>query len=110
MTVFKILRGAEWAAFAAAGATRGATVDLRDGFVHLSAGDQVEDTARLHFAEADDLVLVAVDEERLGATLQWEASRGGALFPHLFRELRMTDVLWHRPLPWRDDAHDFAWG
>lgn len=109
MALFKILRVAEWDALAAAGATRGAPIDLRDGFVHLSSRSQVEETARLHFADRGDLVLVAVDEGRLGAALQWEASRGGALFPHLFRELRMTDVLWHRPLPWRDGAHDFAW-
>lgn len=109
MAVFKILRAPEWDALAAAGATRGAPIDLRDGFVHLSSREQVEDTARLHFAGEGDLVLVAVDEDRLGADLRWEASRGGDLFPHLFRELRITDVLWHRPLPWRRGVHDFAW-
>lgn len=109
MAVFKIFRAPEWDALAAEGATRGAPIDIQDGFVHLSSREQVEDTARLHFAASGDLVLVAVDEGRLGADLRWEASRGGAPFPHLFRELRMADVLWHRPLPWRDGAHDFAW-
>lgn len=109
MAVFKILRAPEWGAFAAAGTTLGAPIDLRDGFVHLSSREQVEETARLHFAGPDDLVLVAVDEGRLGAALRWEASRGGDSFPHLFRELRVADVLWHRPLPWRDGTHDFAW-
>ena len=109
MTVFKILRAAEWDALARDGATAGAPVDRADGFVHLSARDQVERTAELHFAGEEGLVLAAVDEAALGGDLRWEPSRGGALFPHLFRELRLSDVLWHRPLPLRDGRHDFAW-
>ena len=109
MAIYKIMRGPEWAALEAEGRTRGAPIDLRDGFVHLSTREQVEDTGRLHFAGEAGLVLVALDEGRLGAELRWEPSRGGALFPHLFRELRLDDVLWHRPLPWQDGAHGFAW-
>lgn len=109
MALFKIMRAPEWEALAAEGETPGAPIDRQDGFVHLSARDQVEETARLHFAGEGDLVLVAVDEARLGDALRWEPSRGGAAFPHLFRVLRMTDVLWHRPLPLRDGLHDFAW-
>ena len=109
MAIYKIMRGPEWAVLEAEGRTRGASIDLRDGFVHLSTREQVEDTARLHFAGEADLVLVAVDEARLGEDLRWEPSRGGAPFPHLFREMRRQDVIWHRPLPWRDGAHDFGW-
>ena len=109
MELYKIFRAPEWDALAAAGETAGAPIDLQDGFVHLSTRDQVEETVRLHFAGAANLVLVAVDEGRLGEALRWEASRGGALFPHLFRSLRMDDVLWHRPLPKRHGGHDFAW-
>ena len=39
--------------------------------------------------------------------ITWEPSRGGALFPHLYRKLRQSDVLWHRDLPWRDGGHVF---
>lgn len=98
MAVFKILRGAEWDALAAAGRLDGSPTDLRDGFVHLSAAHQAEETARRHFRGEDGLVLVALDEDRLGGDLRWEPSRGGALFPHLHRDLRLADVLWHAPL------------
>ena len=55
--------------------------------------------AAKHFSGARDLVLVAVGVEELGPTLKWEASRGGALFPHLFGSLPLSAVLWVKPLP-----------
>lgn len=107
MAVYKILRPSEWEVLRAAGFTSGAPVDLRDGFVHLSTADQVRETAARHFAGAGELVLLAVEERRLAPDLRWEPSRGGDLFPHLYRELRMEDVLWSAPLPEGADGHRF---
>ena len=107
MAVFKIFRAAEWEAFQAAGRSAGAPIDLRDGFVHLSTAAQVEETAARHFAGEAGLVLLAVDEVRLVPELRWESSRGGALFPHLYRELRAEDVLWSAPLPLDGGRHRF---
>ena len=45
---------------------------------------------------------LAVDEAPPGPTLRWEPSRGGALFPHLYRPLARADVLWAPPLPSTD--------
>ena len=36
--------------------------------------------------------------ERLGPSLKWETSRGGALFPHLYAPLDLAAVLWSEPL------------
>jgi uncharacterized protein (DUF952 family) len=107
MAVYKIFRAPEWEEFQAAGRSRGAPVDLRDGYVHLSTAAQVEETAARHFAGESGLVLLAVDEARLVPELKWEPSRGGALFPHLYRELRAEDVLWSAPLPLDGDRHRF---
>jgi len=107
MLIYKILRAAEWQALRAAGETAGAPVDVADGFVHFSTAAQAEETAARHFAGADDLVLLALDGDRLGPALRWEASRGGALFPHLYGSLRLEDVLWRWPLPWDGTAHRF---
>ncbi|MCR9150196.1 MAG: DUF952 domain-containing protein [Rhodobacteraceae bacterium] len=110
MPIFKIFRRSEWDAFRAAGATRGAPVDLADGYIHFSTAAQVAGTAARHFASESDLVLVAVDPGRLGADLRWEPSRGGQLFPHLYRELRLTDVLWDKSLPLGSAGHIFPEG
>jgi uncharacterized protein (DUF952 family) len=107
MRIFKILRPAEWAELERAGETAGAPVDEADGFVHFSTAAQVAETAAKHFAGEDGLVLVAVEADDLGPALKWEASRGGALFPHLYAPLRRSDVLWHAPLPLVDGAHVF---
>ena len=110
MPVFKIFRRTEWDAFRAAGRTAGAPVDLADGFIHFSTAAQVAETASKHFAAESDLVLVAVDPDRLGPELRWEPSRGGQLFPHLYRDLRIDEVLWDKSLPLGSAGHIFPEG
>ena len=104
---FKLLHADERDTLREEGFFRGSPVDLADGFIHLSFADQVEETARKHFAGSGALWLLAVDCERLGSDLRLEPSRGGALFPHLYRALRSTDVAWERLLPLRDGRHVF---
>lgn len=105
MLIFKILRSDEWAELRAKGETEGAPVDVADGFVHFSTAEQLAETAARHFAGAEGLELLAVEADRLGDTLKWEVSRGGAEFPHLYATLRLEDVLWHKPLPWDGSRH-----
>lgn len=110
MPIYKIFRRSEWDAFRAAGETLGAPVDLADGFIHFSTGAQVAETAARHFASESDLVLVACAPATLGPDLKWEPSRGGALFPHLYRPLRLSDVLWDKSLPLGASGHIFPEG
>jgi len=110
MLIYKIFRAPEWDALREAGETAGAPVDLADGFVHFSTAAQAPGTAARHFAGEDGLMLLAVEAEQLGDALKWEVSRGGALFPHLYRALRLEDVAWARPLPLEDGAHRFPEG
>ena len=91
--IYKILSRAEWDAAKAAGRFEGSAVDLQDGYIHLSAHDQAQETAAKYFKDQADLVLLGVEAEGLGAALKWEASRGGALFPHLYRPLLAGEVL-----------------
>lgn len=107
MLIYKIFRASEFDELVKSGATPGAPVDREDGFVHLSTAEQVRETAARHFAGEDGLRLLALDTDTLGAALRWEPSRGGALFPHLYRDLRMEDVLWHAPLRLEDGVHNF---
>ena len=91
--IYKILSRAEWDAAKAAGRVEGSAVDHQDGFIHLSAADQAQQTAALYFKGQPDLVLLGVEAEGLGADLKGETSRGGALFPHLVRPLLDTEVV-----------------
>ena len=96
--IYKICSRAEWEIACADGRYQGSAVDHADGFIHMSAADQVRETARRWFAGRDDLVLVAVDPERLDPPPVWEASRGGALFPHLYAPLPLAAVVSVQPL------------
>ncbi len=96
--IYKICERALWQAAETERAFRGSADDARDGFIHFSTADQLAGTAAKHFAGQSDLVLVAVDVGRLGPQLQWEPSRGGALFPHLYAPLPLEAVRWVRPL------------
>ena len=105
--IYKIFRESEYADFVRLGITRGAPVDLEDGYIHFSTGDQVEVTASRHFAGEDGLKLLGVESDSVGEALKWEVSRGGAFFPHLYRELRADDVVFVRDLPFEDGRHRF---
>ncbi|SFJ64814.1 DUF952 domain-containing protein [Caulobacter sp. UNC279MFTsu5.1] len=96
--IYKILPKAEWDAARAAGTFAGSAVDLADGFIHFSGHDTAQRTAELYFKDQSDLMLLTVEADDLGEALKWEASRGGALFPHLFRDLRVDEVVAERAL------------
>lgn len=110
MLVYKIFRRPEWDALCAEGRTLGAPIDRADGYIHLSTAAQVVQTAAKHFADESDLVLVAVEAEALGPALRWEPSRGGDLFPHLYRPLALEDVVWDKSLPLGVAGHIFPEG
>jgi uncharacterized protein (DUF952 family) len=97
-TLYKICEAALWREAERERVFSGAPIDVRDGYIHFSAAEQAAETAATHFNGADDLMLIAVDAAALGPALKWEASRGGALFPHLYGALPLDAVLWARPL------------
>jgi uncharacterized protein (DUF952 family) len=103
-TIYKVLSRADLAEARAKGRFDGSAADIHDGFIHFSAAHQLEGTLAKHFAGHEDLVLFAVDSERLGERLQWEPSRGGALFPHLYEPLRLDVLLWEEPLELGSDG------
>mgnify|MGYP003539203900 FL=1 len=92
-TAYKILTADQWAQFQTDGLFHGAPVDLADGYIHLSAADQLQGTLDKHFAGQSGLVIAEVDLFALGATVKWEVSRGNALFPHIYGPLPMAAVL-----------------
>lgn len=102
---YKIIDAPSWRDAEARGHFGGSAIDLADGFIHLSTAAQVAETAAKHFAGQADLLLIAVDCMALGPALRWEASRGGALFPHVYSDVPMAAVRWARPLPLGTGGH-----
>jgi uncharacterized protein (DUF952 family) len=93
-TVFHIATRDEWEAADLDGDGYAPSPFVDEGFIHCSTPDQVLPSAERHFPGTQDLVLVAMDDERLGDGLRYEpAPTVGQDFPHLYRRIQRADVL-----------------
>ncbi len=70
MTIFHIALRADWDAGGYVPASLAS-----EGFVHLSTGEQLDDTLRLYFAGCS-VALVEIEPDRLTAELKWEPPAG----------------------------------
>jgi uncharacterized protein (DUF952 family) len=96
--IFKICHKMEWTAAAASGVHGGSAKDREDGFLHFSTQEQLIGTLNRYYADADELLLVAVESDALGSALKFEPSAGGSLYPHLYRNLPLSAVAWVRAI------------
>ena len=103
-TIYHMCTRAEWDAAQALGQYEGSSQDRADGFIHFSGADQVKGSAAKHRAGQEGLVLLAVEAAALGPALRWEASRGNALFPHLYGALPLAAVRQVDDLPLGPDG------
>ena len=103
-SIYHMCRRAEWTTAKSRGRYDGSSQDVADGFIHFSTAGQVVETAAKHFAGQEGLLLVRVHAEKLGDALKWEASRGGALFPHLYGALPLDAVTAVHDLPLGSDG------
>jgi uncharacterized protein (DUF952 family) len=90
--IYHMCKKDEWDAAQTSGVYGGSSQDIADGFIHFSTAEQIVVSAAKHRAGQDGLILLSVDDDALGDILKWEASRGGALFPHLYGELPLSAV------------------
>jgi uncharacterized protein (DUF952 family) len=95
--IFKIVPRDEWES--SGGDYHGSAHDRADEFLHFSTASQLLETLRRYYAGQDDLMLVAVDADALGAALKWEHSQSrDEDFPHLYAALSRSAVKWTWPL------------
>lgn len=88
----------EWVEAQKTGSYGGSSQDKADGFIHFSTRVQVWTSAAKHRRNQDNILLLEVDADALGDALKWEASRGGALFPHLYGPLPVSAAIKVIPL------------
>jgi uncharacterized protein (DUF952 family) len=109
--IFHLCPRTLWDAALARGTYYGRPADLADGFIHCSTAEQVQASAAKHAAGQADFLLLSIDPEILGASLRWEPSRKGELFPHIYGGMSVGAVVRADPLPLNDEGlHRFpAW-
>lgn len=109
MNIFKIFRINEWEAFQLSGEFKGSLDDLRDGFIHFSSEYYLLGTMARYFKDQGQVVIARAANENWGEMMQWETSRGGGLFPHLYGSLYIKDITQSWRLHQKDgDAWDVS--
>ncbi len=85
LPLYKIVTQADWQIAQRTGFVPMSTVDIRDGFIHLSTVTQYITTANLYFSEDNPPLVIEFDSTQLGGELRWEWSeQRQADFPHLY--------------------------
>lgn len=85
-----------WTAARAAGeyrlSTRGVTLE-QEGFIHCALPHQLRGVADRYYADADDLVVLVVDSDRLAVPVRHEAAEpDGEEYPHIYGPLPLAAV------------------
>lgn len=74
-----------------------------EGFIHCSTPAQLAATIDRHYADATELAVLHLDPITLGDALVWEESRPGEVYPHVYREISIDEVVevatWRRGDP-----------
>ena len=91
-TLLHIANRSDWEAARATGEYRAASLNT-DGFIHLSAPEQVLMPANTVFRGQTGLVLLVLDTDRLIARVRWEDLYGHGAFPHLYGPLNQDAVI-----------------
>ena len=100
--IYKICDEDLWKKAKAVGYFNGSKIDLKDGFIHFSTAEQLEETLLLHFEGVENLLLLTIDRSRID--IEWEPARSGNLFPHLYDFLPLSAVVAIDPLFLDDDG------
>jgi len=90
--IYKVLTGPQMEEFQEKRLLIGAPIDVQDGFIHFSTAGQLPETLSKHFSGQQPLWILEVSVDEQTSKLKWEESRGGNLFPHLYRSLELTEV------------------
>ena len=88
--VFKVCEEDEWETVKNDDFFEGSKSDRRDGFIHFSTLEQLEETLEKYFKLKSPLYLLEVKTDNL--ELVWEISRNNQLFPHLYKPLPLSMV------------------
>ena len=88
--VFKVCNKDEWERVKNDDFFEGSKSDQRDGFIHFSTSEQLEETLEKYFKSKSPLYLLEVKTDDV--ELVWEISRNNQLFPHLYSPLPLNMV------------------
>lgn len=64
-----------------------------DGFIHCSTADQVLSIANYIFSGCKDIILLEIDEDKIGQEVKYENLEGGSkMFPHVYGPIPIKSI------------------
>ena len=101
--IYKICTKLEWSEFKEKNQFKGSKKDLEDGYIHFSGEEQIEGTLKKFYSYQKDLILLKVNTLKLDHLL-WEQASDGNMFPHLYSQLDISNVVDNYEITLRDDG------
>lgn len=107
--IYRLAEPADWKRAVEAGFFESADL-AAEGFIHFSEAGQVQRTADKYYLGRPALILLAVDETKVNATVIRENTTGGTeLFPHVYGRVPLHAVAWSEELrPGADGRFDLS--
>ena len=102
--IFKIIHKDEWQKVKESGAYSGSSKDIKDGFIHFSAEEQVKGTLEKYYSKQINLVLLKVETLKLDHLI-WEQGSDGNMFPHLYSPLNTKCVVEEFEILLKENKH-----
>ena len=76
----------------------GSSLDIKDGFIHLSTAKQAKKIANKYFPGMSDGYLLQILYSKIKSSIKWEANSKGELFAHYYGEIPVDNILAATPL------------
>ena len=90
--IYKILTENEWSKIKNCKKFKGTDKDLQDGFIHFFKKKQLEGTLNNYFKNQKKLIILKIKLSTEN-NLLWEKDKNGNIFPHLYDELDLKDII-----------------
>ena len=90
--IYKIINKEDLEKAKSSGTYSGSSKDIKDGYIHFSAQEQVENTLKKYYVNEKNLTLLKVETLKLDH-LVWEQASDGNFFPHLYSPLNLINVV-----------------
>jgi uncharacterized protein (DUF952 family) len=91
-TIYHIVLPDHWQSFAEQAFYTPPTFE-QEGFIHLSKKHQIEGVLSRYYVGVERVILLHLDEEKLGESLVYEPSTNGEMYPHLYGLLPKSAIL-----------------
>ena len=65
----------------------------KEGFIHCSFAEQIEDVLDRYYSEAETVVVLKIDPEKLDAKLVNEPSTDDEIYPHIYGKINRDAIV-----------------